>query len=56
MASVEPNARTGLVMAAEGYTGREIALALGRSEVATRALLFRARVRMRQSLLLAEAS
>ena len=36
--------------AAQGFSGREIAQALGRSEVATRALMCRARVRLRTEL------
>jgi RNA polymerase sigma-70 factor (ECF subfamily) len=55
MASVAPRARTGLLMAAEGYSGREIAAAIGTTEVATRALMFRARSQVRRSLSLAEA-
>lgn len=55
MACIGIPARTGLIMAAEGYTGREIAMAIGRSEVATRALMFRTRAQVRRSLLLAEA-
>jgi len=43
-------ARTGLVMAAHGFTGREIATALGRSEPATRTLLSRARRRLRVTI------
>jgi RNA polymerase sigma factor (sigma-70 family) len=54
MASVSSPARTGLQMAADGYSGREIALAIGRSEVATRALLCRARGTVRRSLLRTE--
>jgi RNA polymerase sigma-70 factor, ECF subfamily len=55
MASVEPRARTGLLMAAQGYSGREIATALGRSEPATRTLMCRARARVRRSVTVAEA-
>jgi DNA-directed RNA polymerase specialized sigma24 family protein len=44
-------ARLGLMMAARGFSGREIAAALGRSEVATRTLLCRARQRLRNRLL-----
>jgi RNA polymerase sigma-70 factor (ECF subfamily) len=43
-------ARTGLLLAAQGYSGREIARAIRRSEMATRTLLCRARSRMRQNL------
>ena len=39
-----------LVMAAHGASGREIAVHVGRSEVATRALLSRARGRLRKGL------
>jgi len=43
-------ARVGLVMAAHGFTGVEIAVALGRSESATRSLLCRSRLRLRELL------
>ncbi|HET6745033.1 MAG TPA: RNA polymerase sigma factor [Candidatus Limnocylindria bacterium] len=43
-------ARIGLVMAAHGFTGPEIAAALERSESATRTLLCRARLRLREIL------
>jgi RNA polymerase sigma-70 factor (ECF subfamily) len=46
-------ARTALVMAANGFSGREIAASIGRSEPATRTLMFRARERLR-SFLVAE--
>ena len=46
--------RTGLLMAAMGYSGREIASTLGASEPATRALLSRARSRTRYVLALGE--
>jgi RNA polymerase sigma-70 factor (ECF subfamily) len=42
--------RTSILMAAEGYTGREIAGAVGRSELATRALLCRTRRMLRETL------
>jgi len=42
--------RTGVLMAAMGYTGREIASTLGSNETATRALMYRARTHMRRSL------
>src|SRR5262245_43846738 len=41
--------RIALTMAAGGYPIRTIAAEIGRSELATRALLFRARARMRRS-------
>ena len=44
------DARTALVMAAHGFSGREIAEALGRTETSTRTLMFRARERMRTFL------
>jgi RNA polymerase sigma-70 factor (ECF subfamily) len=43
-------ARAALLLAAQGFTGREIAGHLGKSEVATRALLCRARLRVRAAL------
>lgn len=42
--------RTGLVLAAQGYTGREIAAVLGRSEAATRTMTCRARKVVRREL------
>jgi RNA polymerase sigma factor (sigma-70 family) len=42
--------RTSIVMAADGYSGREIAAAIGRSELATRALLCRTRHILRAML------
>jgi RNA polymerase sigma-70 factor (ECF subfamily) len=47
--------RTAIVMAANGHSRREIAARLGRSEVATRALLCRARARIRLELVAADA-
>jgi len=47
---LSPDARTALLLAAEGFTGREIAAAIGRSEAATRTLLCRARIRVRHDL------
>ena len=55
MAGVGRSGRTGLVLAAHGYSGVEIAGIVGRSELATRALLCRTRAGLRQSLRLAEA-
>lgn len=42
--------RTALMLAARGFSGREIAAAIGKHESATRGLLFRARLRLRQRL------
>ncbi|TFG69457.1 MAG: RNA polymerase sigma factor [Thermomicrobiales bacterium] len=47
---VSPVARTSLVLAAQGYTGLEIARAIGRSEGATRTLMCRARNELRREL------
>ena len=44
------DARTALLLAAHGFSGREIASAIGRSEAATRTLLSRGRVRLREVL------
>lgn len=55
IASVGQSARTGMLMAAEGYSGREIAFAIGRTETATRGLMCRARAQVRRSLEMAEA-
>jgi RNA polymerase sigma-70 factor, ECF subfamily len=55
MRDVGPRGRAGLRMASQGYSGREIAATLGSTELATRALLSRARSNLRRSLVLAEA-
>ncbi len=47
--SLPPDARVCLLMAAEGFSGREIAAAIGRTELATRVLMSRARNRIRQA-------
>ena len=47
LARLSPDARVALVMAADGFSGREIANALGRSETSTRTMMFRARDQMR---------
>jgi DNA-directed RNA polymerase specialized sigma24 family protein len=44
-----------MTMAADGFAMREIAQHLGRTELATRALLCRARGRMRVALVTGEA-
>jgi RNA polymerase sigma factor (sigma-70 family) len=47
---LSPDARTGLLLAAKGFSGREIAEAIGRSELATRSLMCRARLDLREQL------
>jgi RNA polymerase sigma-70 factor, ECF subfamily len=47
LARLAPDARVALVMAAHGFSGREIADALGRTETSTRTMMFRAREQMR---------
>jgi RNA polymerase sigma factor (sigma-70 family) len=47
---ISTEARTALLLAAQGFSGREIATQLGKSEVATRALMCRARLRVRAEL------
>jgi RNA polymerase sigma-70 factor (ECF subfamily) len=47
LAHLSPDARVALVMAAHGFSGREIANALGRTETSTRTMMFRAREQMR---------
>jgi RNA polymerase sigma-70 factor (ECF subfamily) len=42
--------RTALVLAASGYPGAEIAAAIGRSDTATRTMMSRARLRLRDSM------
>jgi RNA polymerase sigma-70 factor (ECF subfamily) len=42
--------RTALLLAAAGYSGREIATAIGRSEPAVRTMLSRSRLRLRERL------
>jgi RNA polymerase sigma factor (sigma-70 family) len=50
LAGLPPDARTALLLSAEGFSGREIATAIGRSETATRTMLSRARLRVRNRL------
>jgi RNA polymerase sigma-70 factor, ECF subfamily len=47
LATLRPDAQTALLMAAQGFTGQEIAQMLGRTESATRALMCRARQKLR---------
>jgi RNA polymerase sigma-70 factor (ECF subfamily) len=50
LAGMPADHRTALLLAAHGFSGREIAVAIDRSEVAVRTLLSRARVRLRERL------
>jgi RNA polymerase sigma-70 factor (ECF subfamily) len=56
MDAAGPAGRAGLILAAQGFSGREIAEALGRSEGATRTLLCRARREVRRELSLLETA
>ena len=47
LATLPADARAALLMAAQGFSGREIAEAVGRSETATRTMMFRAREKLR---------
>ena len=55
LADLDPGARAALLLAAEGFSGAEIAAAIGRSDAATRTLLCRTRVQVRSRLESAEA-
>ena len=48
------DARAALLLSSEGFSGAEIATAIGRSELATRALLCRTRIKVRHDLESAE--
>jgi RNA polymerase sigma-70 factor (ECF subfamily) len=50
LATLAPDARTALLLAANGFSCTEIADAIGRSDGATRTLLCRSRMRMREIL------
>ena len=50
LAQLPVDARTALLLSAHGFSGQEIAAVLGRTEGATRTLLCRARVRLRERL------
>jgi RNA polymerase sigma-70 factor (ECF subfamily) len=47
---LRPDARTALLLSAEGFSGAEIAAAIGRTEAATRTLLCRTRLSVRSHL------
>ncbi len=50
LATLAPDTRTALILAAHGCTGAEISTAIGRSSVATRTLMSRARHGLRSQL------
>jgi RNA polymerase sigma-70 factor (ECF subfamily) len=50
LAQLRPDDRVALLMASHGCSGAEIAAALGRSELATRSVLCRARMRLRDAM------
>lgn len=50
LGGVHPDARVALLLAANGFSGREIAAAIGRTELATRTLLCRAKAELRSRL------
>jgi RNA polymerase sigma-70 factor, ECF subfamily len=50
LATLAPDARRALQLAAVGWRGRETARAIGRTEEATRSMLFRSRARLRRDL------
>ena len=50
LATLHVDARTALLLSADGFSGEEIAATIGRSHAATRTLIFRARVRVRLEL------
>ena len=54
MAKLPPDARAALLLAAQGFDGREIAASIGRTEGATRTLLSRSRAQLRLVLEAAE--
>ncbi len=53
LAALPQHARTALLLAAHGYSGAEIAIRIGRSEIATRSLLCRYRERLRSDVVAA---
>lgn len=54
LAALAPDGRAALLLAAHGFAGSEIATSIGRTEGATRTLMCRARVQLRQLLDAAE--
>ena len=55
LAELGADARTALLMAANGFNGIEIAEAIGRSGNATRSMMCRARLQLRERLTAMEA-
>jgi RNA polymerase sigma-70 factor (ECF subfamily) len=55
LADLPADARTALLLAAHGFSGQEIGRVLGRTEGATRTLLCRARIRLRERFVVHEA-
>lgn len=56
LAELDPPARAALLLSSEGFSGAEIAAAIGRTEGATRTLLCRTRLRVRARLESPEAA
>jgi RNA polymerase sigma-70 factor, ECF subfamily len=54
LARLRPDARAALLLAAHGFAGHEIATSIGRSEPATRTLLYRSRIELRHLVEAAE--
>lgn len=50
LAGLPPDARAALLLASQGFSGVEIAAAIGRTDAATRTLMSRARLRLRSEL------
>ncbi len=50
LAGLAPDARAALLLAAQGFDGREVAASIGRTEGATRTLMCRARAQLRLAL------
>ena len=51
---LRPDGRAALLLAAQGFDGHEVATLIGRSEPATRTLLYRSRIELRRSVEAAE--
>jgi RNA polymerase sigma-70 factor (ECF subfamily) len=55
LGTLGPDARVGLLLAAHGFSGAEVAATIGRTDGATRVLLYRARLQLRQLIEAEEA-